>query len=245
MYSNGYIFRYAAILVILAAAFLSLASVLLRPFQERNKAIDKMEGILSAARIEGVNTDNAIPYFDKYIVEEQVVNSNGEVVNNYTKNQKDKAEAFNLNMKMELYNQAHNKPFKLPVYIADKDGQKIYIFPMRGNGLWGAIWGNIALSSDLNTVVGVYFGDASETPGLGGEIKTAKFKDQFIGKKIFNKENKFTSIAVVKGGIQRLPANQRIHGVDALSGATLTSNGVNNMLKNVLGIYLPYIEKNR
>ncbi|MBN2637732.1 MAG: NADH:ubiquinone reductase (Na(+)-transporting) subunit C [Bacteroidales bacterium] len=245
MYSNGYIFRYAAILVVLAAAFLSLASVLLKPFQERNKAIDKMEGILSAARVEGVNANNAIPYFDKYIVDEQVVNAKGEVVNSYTQNQKDKAQAFNLDMKVELYNKAHNKPFQLPVYIAEKEGQKIYIFPMRGTGLWGAIWGNIALSSDLNTVIGVYFGDASETPGLGGEIKSDKFKDQFIGKKIFDNEGKFTSIEVVKGGIQKLPAGDRIHGVDALSGATLTSNGVNDMLKNVLGIYLPYIEKNR
>ena len=245
MYSNGYIFRYAAILVILAAAFLSLASVLLKPFQERNKAIDKMEGILSAARIEGVNAQNAIPNFNKYIVEEQVINPKGEVLNSFTKSNKENAPAFGLDLKMELYNMHHNKPFKLPVYIAEKNGQKIYIIPMRGTGLWGPIWGNVALTSNFKTVVGVYFGDESETPGLGGEIKSAKFKDQFIGKTIFNNSGDFTSIKVVKGGVQKLPADERIHGVDALSGATLTSNGVNNMFKDVLDLYLPYIKKHR
>ncbi|MBN2614475.1 MAG: NADH:ubiquinone reductase (Na(+)-transporting) subunit C [Bacteroidales bacterium] len=245
MYTNGYIFRYAAILVILAAAFLSLASVLLKPFQERNKAIDKMEGILSAARVEGVNATNAIPYFNKYIVEELVINPKGDVVSNYTKSPKDEAPAFKLDLKMELYKKAHNKPYVLPLYIADKDGQKIYIIPMRGTGLWGPIWGNMALSSDLNTVIGVYFGDQSETPGLGGEIKSAKFKDQFIGKEIFDKNGDFTSIEVVKGGVKKLPTGQRIHGVDALSGATLTSNGVNDMIKDVLDSYLAYIKKNR
>jgi Na+-transporting NADH:ubiquinone oxidoreductase subunit C len=245
MYSNGYIFRYAAILVILAAAFLSLASVLLKPFQERNKAIDKMEGILSAARIEGVNAQNAIPYFNKYIVEEQVISPKGEVLNSFSKANKENAPAFGLDLKMELYNMHHNKPYKLPIYIAEKKGQKIYIIPMRGTGLWGPIWGNVALTSNFKTVVGVYFGDASETPGLGGEIKSASFKDQFVGKTIFNNSGDFTSIKVVKGGVQKLPSGERIHGVDALSGATLTSNGVNDMFKDVLDLYLPYIKKHR
>ncbi len=243
MYSNGYIFRYASIVVILAAAFLSLASVLLKPFQERNIEIDKMEGILSAVKIQGVTVKNAIPYFNKYIVNEQVVNAKGDILNDYTKSPREDAPAFKIDLKAELYNKAHNKPYKLPVYIAEVNNQKIYIIPMYGQGLWGPIWGNVALTSDFKTVVGVYFGDESETPGLGGEIKSAHFKNQFVGKTIFDKHGNFTSIKVVKGGIGKLAPGERIHGVDALSGATLTSNGVNNMFMNVLQSYLPYIKK--
>ncbi len=243
MYSNGYIFRYAAIMVILAAALLSLAAVLLKPFQERNIAIDKMQGILSAAQIKGVTSENAIPNFNKYIVEELVIDPEGNVVSRYDKSPKQDAPAFNIDLKAELYKQGKHKPYVLPLYVAEKNGQKIYIIPMRGVGLWGPIWGNIALSSNFDKVIGVYFGDKSETPGLGGEIKTPKFKNQFIGKTIFNKKGQFTSIEVVKGGIQKLPPPQRVHGVDAIAGATLTSNGVNNMIKDVLKLYLPYIKK--
>lgn len=244
MHSNGYIFRYASIIVILAAAFLSLASVLLKPFQERNIEIDKMQGILSAVHIQGVTAKNAIPYFNKYIVEEQVINpKTGEILNDYTKSPKEKAPAFKIDLKNQLYNKKHNKPYKLPIYIAEKNNQKIYIIPMYGQGLWGPIWGNVALTSDFKKVIGVYFGDQEETPGLGGEIKSAHFKNQFIGKTIFDQHGNFTSIKVVKGGIGKLPANERIHGVDALSGATLTSNGVNNMFQNVLSSYLIYIKK--
>ncbi len=244
MYSNGYIFRYASIIVILAAAFLSAASVLLKPFQERNIIIDNMQGILSAVKIPGVTTSNAIPEFNKYIVDEQVIDpKTGDVLNDYTKTPKEDAPAFKIDLKAELYKKAHNKPYKLPLYIAEVNNQKIYVIPMYGQGLWGPIWGNVALTSDFKKIIGVYFDDEEETPGLGGEIKSAHFKNQFVGKTIFDNHGNFTSIKVVKGGIGKLDPDERIHGVDALSGATLTSNGVNDMFENVLKSYLPYIKK--
>ena len=243
MYSNGYIFRYASIVVILAAALLSFASVVLKPFQQRNIQIDKMSGILAAAKIPNVTTEDAIPLFNKYIVEEQVVSPNGDILSDYKKSPKEDAPAFKISLKTELYNKKHGKPYKLPVYIAEVNNQKIYIIPLYGQGLWGPIWGNVALRSDMKTIVGVFFDDQEETPGLGGEIKSAHFKNQFVGKTIFDKHGKFTSIIVKKGGIEKLPANMRIHGVDALSGATLTSNGVNDMFENVLSSYLSYIKK--
>jgi len=244
MYSNGYIFRYASIVVILAAAFLSMASVLLKPFQERNRAIDKMQGILAAAQVKGVTSDNAIPLFNKYIVNEEIIDSTGNVVESYTKAVKENAPAFNIDLATELYNQSKHKPYKLPIYIAQKDGQKIYIIPMRGTGLWGPIWGNIALTANFKTVIGVFFDDESETPGLGGEIAQLPFQNQFIGKTIFDNQGDFTSVSVVKGGIQKMSPADRIHGVDAISGGTLTSNGVNAMLHDVLTLYLPYMKKN-
>ncbi len=245
MYTNGYIFRYAAILVVVAAALLALAATLLKPFQERNEAIEKMRGILTSAQVTEANASNAIPLFNKYIVEELVLNPKGDVVNTYTKLPKEDAPAFKLNLKKEYYNKSQKKPYQLPLYIAEKDGQKIYIIPMRGTGLWGPIWGNIALTSNFKTVVGVFFDDESETPGLGGEIAKPKFQKQFVGKTIFDNNGKFTSIDVVKGGIQKLAASQRIHGVDAISGGTITSKGVDAMLRDVLESYLPYIKSHQ
>ncbi len=245
MYTNRYIFTYAAVLVIVAAALLSLAAMLLKPFQERNLTIEKMRGILSSAQVTQANAKNAISLFDKYIVEELVLDPEGNILNTYSKSPKEDAPAFKLNLKDELYNKSQKKPYKLPLYIADINGKRIYIIPMRGTGLWGPIWGNVALTSDFKTIIGVSFGDEEETPGLGGEITKPKFKKQFVGKTIFDDSGDFTSIKVVKGGIIKLPKAQRIHGVDALSGATLTSNGVNNMFYDVLKSYLPYIKTHR
>jgi len=243
MYTNGYIFRYAGILVIVAAALLSLAAMLLKPFQERNIAIDKMQGILASAQVRECSADNAIQLFNKYVVEEQVIDPEGNVLDSYTKSPKENAEAFKIDLKKEYYNKSQHKPYKLPLYIAKKDGQTIYIIPMRGTGLWGPIWGNIALTPDFNTVVGVFFDHQGETPGLGAEISKLKFQEQFIGKKIFDDQGNFTSIEVVKGGVAKLPKSQRIHGVDAISGGTITSKGVDAMIRDVIESYLPYIKK--
>lgn len=245
MYSNGYIFRYAAIMVIIAAALLSTAAMLLKPFQERNMAIEKMGGILSSAKIEGVEKEETIIKFNEYVTESIVVDQDGNVVESLTDGNKEDGAAFKLNMKKQLYQKSKGMDFELPIYKINKDGEIIYIFPLLGTGLWGPLWGNIALSDDLNTIVGVTFDHKGETPGLGSEITTDDFTNQFMGKKIFDDNNQFTSILVKKGGVKTLPQDQQIHGVDAISGGTITSNGVNDMLNDVLESYLPYIEKQK
>lgn len=244
MYTNGYIFRYAAILVIIAAALLSLAAVLLKPFQEKNVAIEKMGGILSSADVKGVETKNTIKFFNDYVVEELVVDKEGNA-EPYKEGKMEDGPAFKIDMKKELYKKSKGEAYHLPVYIIEKDGETIYTLPLRGVGLWGPIWGNISLKDDLNTVVGVTFDHKGETPGLGAEITTAAFCEQFVDKKIFGDNGDFTSIIVKKGGVKTLPANMQVHGVDAISGGTITSNGVNDMIYDVLNAYLPYIQKQR
>ncbi len=243
MYTNGYIFRYAAILVIITASLLSLAAMLLKPFQERNRAIDKMQGILASSGVHNVEANKAIPLFNKFIVEEDVINPKGIVIKSYKESKKENGDAFNIDLKKQNYNKSKGKPFKLPLYIANIEGKKVYIIPMLGTGLWGPIWGNIALTSDFKTIVGVFFDHEGETPGLGAKITTNDFQKQFIGKTIFDNNGNFTSVKVVKGGIKKLAPNQRIHGVDALAGATITSKGVQAMLNATLKSYLPYIKK--
>ena len=118
------------------------------------------------------------------------------------------------------------------IYQCDVNGETKYVFPLRGNGLWGAIGGYIAVNADESTCYGIFFRHDSETPGLGAEITTDKFKSQFVGKNI-KRDGVLTSIAVLKKGTKAEGQDQ----VDAISGATLTCNGVNEMLSASLKKY--------
>jgi Na+-transporting NADH:ubiquinone oxidoreductase subunit C len=119
------------------------------------------------------------------------------------------------------------------------EGQTKYIIPLRGAGLWGPIWGYVALNDDKNTVFGTYFSHASETPGLGAEIALPKFQQEFVGKHILNDRNEFVSIAVMKAGQNSDTQEQ----VDAISGGTITSKGVEAMLLNSIGQYEAFLNK--
>lgn len=241
MYSNYYIFRYAVILVVLVAAILSATAMFLKPLQQENLRVDKMKGILASANIEAT-TENAIELYTKNITQEMVINNKGEVVSIYTNGNFEKGDisAFDLNLKKELYKKSKGLEFNIPLLIAESNGVKTYIIPLYGMGLWGPVWGNIAVKENFSTVIGVTFGHKGETPGLGAEIDTKIFQAQFKGKEIF-KGDEFKSILIVKGGVRTLPESEHIHGVDAITGGTITSNGVSDMIMNCLENYVPYI----
>lgn len=242
MYTNRYIFIYSSIMVIVVAAILSSVAMLLKPIQERNMAIAKMQGILAATEITA-STEDAQEIYAQFITEELVVDEKGNVVSIFKDQKFEKGDlrAFDLDLKTELFKKSQGKSYLSPLYIAHIDDDIVYIVPLLGKGLWGPVYGNIALGPDFEKVVGADFGHDKETPGLGAEISTKEFSDQFIGKTIFTKEGKFTSIDVVKGGISQLSPQKQIHSVDAISGGTITSNGVTDMLRNCLENYEPYI----
>ena len=128
---------------------------------------------------------------------------------------------------------------KLPLYVFNSGGENFYILSVRGNGLWDEIWGNIALSSDLKTVVGAAFDHKGETPGLGAEIKdNPSFSKQFKGKMIYTDAGEYVSVNVRKGG-----ARDEKYEVDGISGATVTANGVSEMLYRGIKYYEPYLNK--
>ncbi len=243
MYSNFYIFRYASVMVIIVAAILSSAAMFLKPYQEKNIKIEKMKGILASANIEAT-TKNAIQLYNQNITKEIVINNKGEEVSVFSNGsfEKGSISAFNLDLKKELYKKSKGLEFNIPLLVAKSNGIKTFIIPLFGTGLWGPVWGNVAVKENFSTVVGVTFGHKGETPGLGAEIDTKIFQAQFVGKEIY-KDGKFQSISVVKGGVITLPDNMQIHGVDAISGGTITSNGVSDMLANCLENYVPYINK--
>lgn len=128
----------------------------------------------------------------------------------------------------------------LILYCYEKEGDKGVVIPATGNGLWGKIYANIALAEDLNTIVGITFSHEGETPGLGAEITSEAFCSQFIGKKILDDNGAIVSVAVVKHAQAGHP-----HQVDAISGGTMTSNGVSQMLHDVLTQYQHFVDAER
>lgn len=231
--SNNYTLIFSSVMVVVVAVLLSVASIALSPFQQRNMRIEKMTNILSTI---GVTTSpgEAEAAFQKYITDQVVLNSTGESV-------KGDVKAFDIDLKKEQDKAKTGKAGSqlYPLFVSKKDGESFYIIPVRGKGLWGPIWGYVAIKGDMNTILGVSFGHKSETPGLGAEIEMAYFIDQFPGKKIFDDAGKFVSVKVIKGGAS--PTD--LHGVDAVSGATVTSNGVSEMLQRTLANYIPYFKK--
>lgn len=244
--SNTYIFIYASVMVIIIAAVLSTAATLLKDKQLQNVKNEKMQAILASANIESSAIEAETTY-NKYITEEWVINPAGEITSLYTAGAftKGNSRAFDVNLKTELYKKSKGEDYKSPLFVCNIEGETYYIIPLLGKGLWGPVWGNVALKSDFNTIKGVVFDHKGETPGLGAEIVFPIFTEPFIGKTIFDEDGKFTSIMVVKGGALKLPVAQQIHGVDAISGGTITSNAVNDMLLNCLENYVPYIKSNK
>jgi len=217
-------------MVVLVATVLATASLQLKPFQEKNIRTEKMQNILQSVKIEST-PENAEQLFNNYITGQLVLNDKGEVIGD---------NSFDIELQGELKKPAEKQQF--PLYIATFDnGQKSYIIPVRGKGLWGPIWGFIALEEDMNTIYGTNFDHKSETPGLGAEIKEPPFQDQFIGKRLFDSGGQFKSIVVKKGGADK----DNPHAVDGISGGTITSDGVSNMLMNRLNFYVNYLKSQK
>ena len=223
---NSFTFGFTTIMVIIVSALLSIAYIKLKPYQDRNIELEKKQNILSSVGIT-VDRDNAEAKYSTYIKSEIVLNNKGEEV---------EGSAFDVDLGKEIKKDVNTQ--LLPLFISEVDGATRYIIPLRGKGLWGPIWGFIALEDDVNKVYGVVFDHEKETPGLGAEINTPMFQEPFAGKTIFEGEV-FTPIKVIKGG----PKEGDMHGVDGISGGTITSNGVSDMLSERLNMYLPYFNK--
>lgn len=231
--SNKFTMIFATIMVVVVAVLLATAAIQLGPYQQKNIRIEKMQNILSSVGVQSEPAE-AESVFSKYIHEQVVLNHEGKIIENST------ITAFDIDLKKEQdklkTGRADEQLF--PLFILKKNDSLYYVIPVRGKGLWGPIWGYLALKGDMNSVYGASFDHKSETPGLGAEINTAEFQDQFTGKTIFDESGNFVSVKVLKGGA----SPNDMHGVDAISGGTVTSNGVTEMLSRTLKNYIPYFE---
>lgn len=219
---NTYTVIYAAVMVIIVAVLLAFTSETLKDRQNRNAEVDKKIQLLRSIRV-SATADDAESLYEKYISDAYLVSSNGE---------KMEGNAFVIDQEFDKEIRKPVSERRLPLYEATIDGQKKYIMPLWGSGLWGPIWGYIALNDDKNTVFGATYGHKGETPGLGAEIDTENFQQSFYDKKIF-RDGTFTSIAIVKVGQSKSDMDY----VDGISGGTITSQGVEAMLKSCLEPY--------
>lgn len=227
--SNVYTTIYIIVLVLVVGTALAATSLALKPRQQENADADKMKQILAAVHIVPeagqVTTD-----FSRYITEQLVVNSEGQPTD---------GDAFTINMPEQV--KLPDAERKLPIFVCKLDnGDLKYIIPAYGAGLWGPIWGYIAIDSDGSTVYGAYFAHQGETPGLGAEIEKPAFTDQFNSSLHLFKEGKFLPIEVVKGGLAPADGADYVNGI---SGGTITSKGVSAMLNNCLTPYKSYLEQ--
>jgi len=214
--SNAYIILYSTVMVVIVATLLALAALGLQKRQYDNELNEKKQAILASLSASDQRYDE---FIDAYVVDKNGARIDGEDV-------------------FALLNDLPGAyaAGKFPVFEA-RDGR--VVVPVTGMGLWGPIWGYVALEKDMNTVAGVIMAHKGETPGLGAEISTAKYQANFVGKTIFEGD-KFVSVTLRKGG-----AKDPAHEVDAISGGTKTSDGVTAMLYNSLANYLPLLEAKR
>lgn len=228
--SNAYTFIFAIAMVVIVAVTLSFTATTLSPLQKENVRKEKMQSILSTIGIE-TDRENAEELFNKYITQQFSLNHKGE--------EKEGVNAFQVDLAKELAKPKEEQTF--PIYVANYEGSEYYIAPLRGNGLWDAIWGYIALKDDANTVKGVIFDHKGETAGLGAEITTDWFQQRFVDEKIFDDKGDLVGVNVVKG--YSGGNNKDDNKVDSISGATITCDGVTNMVENRLKNYLPFFKK--
>ena len=214
--SNVYIITYSVVMVVIVAVLLSLAAIGLKPRQDANILNEKKSQIVKALGYDATTS------YDDVVAEAALLNAEGAVVENDTQKVFDALQSV----------KDSRDAGEFPIFKA-KDGS--VVVPLYGAGLWGPIWGYVALASDMNTVKGIVLDHSGETPGLGAEITTAKHQAMYVGKTVFEGEE-LVGITLKKGGA----AEGAMHEVDAITGGTKTSDGVSAMIKDSLASYKPY-----
>ena len=232
--SNLYIVIYAAILTIVCGGLLALASEGLKEKQQANIELERKENILSTV-MELKKEDN-VPQIYSTRVKEMVIDFNGVV--------KEGMKASSIDIAKEYKKKPEDRLLPVYEFKSEADSNKVenVVLPVYGYGLWNNIWGFVALKSDLNTIQGVTFAHAGETPGLGARITTEEIQERYKGKSIFD-TSVLVSVNMMKGEGKDYSTDP--HRVDGMSGATLTAKGVNNMLKDYFTCYENYIKKGK
>lgn len=227
--SNVYIIVYSAVIVVIVAFLLAFVSSTLKPMQDVNVSLDKKRQILASLNIRDLSDSDVGSQYNKVVLADDVINNKNEIVLKGSRGGEDAG---------FILNSSDFKAGKLALYVCNVNGGRKYVIPVYGMGLWGPISGYIAIDDDRNTVYGVYFNHESETAGLGAEIKDNKaWQRQFEGKKLFKRGAEGIALSVVK----KNEVKDRTVQCDAITGATLTSDGVSLMLKDCIGQYVEFL----
>lgn len=236
---NVYTVLFAVVMVLVVGALLAFLASYFKPTINENKRIEKQQNILYAMGVNENDESNAIfvskdvvgDKFNQYITKQLVIQG-GKVTED------DKAYLIDVKKQQDLAKEGKDRKF--PLFVGEKDGKKFYIAPIRGKGLWDAVWGYIAMDENM-VVQGAYFDHAGETAGLGANIKLRFFMDDFTGEHLF-KDGKFYGIEISKSNGDPKNEDKTDNQVDAIAGATITGNGVSAMIKSELKNYVAYFK---
>tara|TARA_R110001606_G_scaffold98765_1_gene218114 strand:- start:490 stop:1290 length:801 start_codon:yes stop_codon:yes gene_type:complete len=256
--SNSYTIMFAIAMVIVVGSLLAYTASSLKPAIKENERMETQQNILYAMGVnenEGtgdiafISTDNVANKFSENISEQLVLEyKDGKIINKMTRQEfmdsKDEGkgmEPYLIDVKKQQTRAKEGKSRFLPLFIGALEGETVYVAPVRGKGLWDAIWGYIALDKDM-VVKGTFFDHAGETPGLGANIKQRYFMDDFYGEKLLTEAGVFKGINVAKGNNDPKNEDKDDYEVDALAGATITGDGISAMIKKDLKLYLPYFQ---
>lgn len=255
--SVGYIVGFAAVVCIFCSLLVSSTAVVLKDLQDANKLLDKQQKVLAVSGLiaEGStpSADEVNTLFDERIdiqvlnMETSAIDENSGIADPIAYNQLKASKNLTMSFAVDS-NKARVKrvPNHITVYIVkDEDGAaSLYVLPVEGMGLWGTMYGFVAIDKDLNTIQGLTFYKHKETPGLGAEIDNPNWKAKWPGRRVYD-ESGTIAIKVIKG--PAASPEEAPHEVDGLSGATLTSNGVTNLLRFWLGRdgFGPYLDSLR
>ncbi|MEQ6123643.1 Na(+)-translocating NADH-quinone reductase subunit C [Pseudotenacibaculum sp. MALMAid0570] len=239
--SNVYTVFFAAGMVLVVGALLAFLASFFKPTIDENKRIEKQQNILYAMGVNEnddsnanfVSKDKVGEEFSKYITKQLVITNGTDVEEN--------EKAYLIDVKKQQANAKDGKVRQLPLFIGEKDGKTFYIAPIRGKGLWDAIWGYVAMDANM-VVQGVYFDHKGETAGLGANIKLRFFMDDFTGENLKDDSGNFVGIAISKSNGDPLNKDKNDNEVDAIAGATITGDGVSAMLRTELKLYVPYFK---
>lgn len=238
---NSYTIIFAIIMVVVVGGILASLASGLKPLVTANEKKEKQQNILYALGVNDNESPGDVVFVSdsvqqkfKEVVKKQLVIQGSEVTEDTL--------AYLIDIKKEETKAKNNPNYKrkLPLIVAEKDGKNIYVMPVRGKGLWDAIWGFVAVDKTM-TITGVYFDHKGETPGLGAEIKQPYFMDDFTGES-FLQGGVFKGIEVAKGNNDPKNTDKSDNEVDALAGATITGDGVSAMLRKDVRLYTPYFK---
>lgn len=234
--SNGFTFGFASVLVILVGVLLAFSYLQLKPYQDENERREKMQNILASMRVD-VARDDAPARYENSLVDKMILDPNGKVVEG--------GDAFEVDVLKEYREWKAGArdagDLNYPLFKCKEGDKTLYVIPLVGTGLWGPIWGYVSVEEDGNTLYGSTFDHEGETPGLGAEITMDFFEDQFNGKSMEVAESRAGGdeyISVLKAG----KAAGRNDAVDGITGGTITSDGVDEMLERTLAVYDTYFE---
>ena len=238
--SNGYTMMFAVVMVFVVGSLLAFLASSLKPAIKENERIEKQQNILyamgvnenDASNANFVSTKIAGAEFKKYIKKQLVLEGN---------KVSESQDAYLIDVKKQQANAKEGKVRKLPLFVGEKEGKTFYVAPIRGKGLWDAIWGYVSMDENM-VVQGAYFDHKGETPGLGANIKQRYFMDDFIGEHLMTEAGVFKGITVKKGNNDAVNEDKTDYEVDAIAGATITGDGVSAMIKKDLSLYVSYFK---